>query len=303
MTTTQNNLRGALSLRFGIGKCRLRLVEERNAGRPGAAHLRAMTFDTGTGPGIAEPVTGWLTYPLTPPPWSVVVVIHAHGNRHDIGAREMMEGRPALTRPLGPDLTARGFAALCLDLPCFGTRNTESESAAAKAALWRGGSLAGRMLAELSAQVEWLSQDARFDPGRIGVYGLSMGATLGYWLAAVEPRVAALAQLCCFADIDRLIDSGAHDLHGPYLTVPGLPAIARNGQIAGLVAPRPQLVCVGARDPLTPPDALNVAITDLRAAYAGSERALQILIEPETGHVETPAMRESVLEFFGRTLG
>ncbi|WP_223814104.1 dienelactone hydrolase family protein [Roseicitreum antarcticum] len=261
-----------------------------------------MTYDTGAGPGIAEPVMGWLTHPLTPPPWPVVLVIHAHGNRHDIGARELMEGRPAISRPLGPDLTSRGFAALCLDLPCFGARNGESESAAAKAALWQGESLAGRMLAELSAQVAWLSQDPRFDPGRIGVYGLSMGATLGCWLAAVEPRVAALAQLCCFADIGQLIESGAHDLHGLYLTVPGLPALARNGQIAGLVAPRPQLVCVGALDPLTPPDALDVAITDLRAAYAGSEHALDVLVEPETGHVETPAMRDRVMGFFDRTL-
>jgi hypothetical protein len=146
-----------------------------------------------------------------------------------------------------------------------------------------------------------LAADPRF--GAIGLYGLSMGATLGYWLAAVEPRIAALAQLCCLADLDSLIASGAHDLHGIYLTVPGLPALARNGVIAGLVAPRPQLVCLGAQDPLTPPDALGLALADLQAGYAGATGALEVLVDPDAGHVETMAMRDRVLGFLARHLG
>lgn len=281
-------LRRALAARFGIGGVRLGAVVER-AVEPG---LRALDFG---------PMAGFLTHPLTPPPWPVVLVIHAHGNRYEIGARELIEGRPALAGPLGPALAARGMAALCLDLPCFGVRAGVSESAAAKAALWRGGSLAGQMLDELAAQVDWLERDGRF--GLIGVYGLSMGATLGYWLAAVEGRIAALAQLCCLADIEALIETGAHDLHGIYLTVPGLPALARNGVIAGLVAPRPQLVCLGGKDPLTPPGALAVALEHLRAGYAGCPAALEVLIDPEVGHVETPAMRARVLDFLAESLG
>ena len=80
---------------------------------------------------------------------------------------------------------------LAIDLPCFGARATLRESAAAKAALWRGGSLAGQMLGELASALDWLAARSAPMPARIGVFGLSMGATLGYWLAAVEPRVAA----------------------------------------------------------------------------------------------------------------
>ncbi len=40
-----------------------------------------------------------------------------------------------------------------------------------------------------------------------------------------------------------------HDLHGIYLTIPGLLEVAGNGEIAGLIAPRPQLICIGDRDP------------------------------------------------------
>jgi dienelactone hydrolase len=288
------NLTDRLRIRFEIGRHPLRHQTEERAGQ-GVSRLRFQAAD-------GENVTGWLVCPAAAAPWPVVLVIHAHGNRYDIGARELIDGRPAQPGPLGPDLAARGIASVCLDLPCFGERAGEAESAAAKAALWRGGSLAGRMLGELSSQIDWISGDARFDCARIGVYGLSVGATLCYWLAAVDRRIAALAQLCCLADLDRLIETGAHDLHGIYLTIPGLPAIARNGQIAGMVAPRPQLVCLGAQDPLTPPDALAVALEDLRAGYAGAEPALEVLVDPEVGHVETPAMRARVLAFFGRYL-
>lgn len=282
----------ALRDRFEVAGQPLTFRSE-EAASPG---LRRLCFAGSDG----QEVRGWLMLPAGPPPWPVVLVIHAHGNRYHIGAREVLDGRPAQPRPLGPDLVALGMAALCLDMPCFGERRGESESAAAKAALWRGGSLAGRMLGELSAQVDWLAADPRF--GSIGIYGLSMGATLGYWLAAVEPRIAALAQLCCLADIHTLIASGAHDLHGHYLTIPGLPALARNGVIAGMVAPRPQLVCIGARDPLTPPDALEIALADLRAGYAAVPEALSVVIDPDTGHVETPAMREEVLAFLAHSL-
>jgi hypothetical protein len=288
----RDGLRARLAARFGIGRHGVAFQAE----RPVEAGRIALQFRSDGG----EAASGWMTHPASPPPWPVVLVIHAHGARYDIGAKELVEGRAAQPRPLGPDLAARGLAAVCIDLPCFGSRADVTESAAAKADLWAGGSLAGRMLSELASHLDWIAADPRF--GRIGACGLSMGATLGYWLAAVEPRIAALAQLCCLADLDRLIASGAHDRHGIYLTVPGLPALARNGVVAGLVAPRPQLVCLGALDPLTPPDALGVALADLRAGYRGAEHALDVLVDPDVGHVETPAMRARVLDFLAGNL-
>ncbi len=89
-------------------------------------------------------------------------------------------------------------------------------------------------------------------PGRVGVMGLSMGATLAYWLAALDSRITSAAHLCCFADMGELVASGAHQLHGLYMVVPGLVHEYRTGDIAGSVAPRPQLACMGATDPLTP---------------------------------------------------
>jgi hypothetical protein len=126
-----------------------------------------------------------------------------------------------------------------------------------------------------------------------------MGATLAFWLGALEPRVRAVAQLCVLADIACLIASGAHDRHAPYLTVPGLVPFLSTGSIAGLVAPRPQLVCLGSDDPLTPQEAREKAIADARACYVRvpSGENLHVFIEPDTGHRETLAMREKVLAF------
>ena len=140
--------------------------------------------------------------------------------------------------------------------------------------------------------------------GRIGVFGISMGATLGYWLASVDARLGCVAQLCCFADFGRLVETGAHDLHGIYLTIPGLLERTSNGGIAGLIAPRPQLIGIGDLDPLTPPDAVDLALSQTRAAYeaAGAPDNLVLHREAATGHAESPAMREAVLAFFARHL-
>ncbi|MDP2739616.1 MAG: CocE/NonD family hydrolase [Pseudorhodobacter sp.] len=230
-------------------------------------------------------------------PLPAVLVIHAHGDRHDIGADELIQGRSALDGPLGPALAARGIASLCLDMPCFGMRSGHSEAALSKALLWEGRSLAGQMLGECRAALDWLAAQPELRADRIGVFGISMGATLGYWLAAVDPRIRALVQECCLADFRTLIAMGAHDLHGPYLTIPGLLPLAANGTIAGMIAPRAQFVGLGDRDPLTPPAAADTALTQLRAAYASAGGRLVIHREPEAGHQETPAMRAAALAF------
>ncbi|MCU0907457.1 MAG: hypothetical protein MUF73_08420 [Rhodobacteraceae bacterium] len=284
------DLRARLAARFETLDHPLRFESEVPDG--GAQRL---TFATAGG----EPVRGYMIRPDRAGPAPVVLVIHAHGARYGIGAREILDGRPSLVSPVGPLLAGLGYAVLCLDMPCFGDRAGTLEGPASKAALWMGRSLAGQMLGESHAALTWaLAQD--WCDGRAGVWGLSMGATLGTWLAAVDSRVACLIQLCCLADLGALIASGAHDLHGPYMTVPGLVALASAGQIAGLVAPRPQFVGWGDADPLTPPHATEPALEQARAAYAGGPFVEHR--EAGGGHAETPAMRAAWQAFLTRHL-
>lgn len=245
-------------------------------------------------------LTGWSAAAAGAP---ALVYIHAHGGRYDIGARELLDGRAALLSPLGPVLAKAGIAALCIDLPCFGARAAETESAASKRHLWHGTTLFGEMLADLTGTIDWLQALQGIDPNRIGAFGLSMGATLTFWLAALDPRIKAAAHLCCFADLATLVAEGGHDRHGQYMTVPGLLPAFRTGEIAGLIAPRPQIACMGSEDALTPPVAIERGLTDLIAAYAaqGAEDHLTTLIEP-VGHVETATMRAAVLRFMAAHL-
>lgn len=254
-------------------------------------HLR---FDLG------EPVRGLLARPSRPEGrLPAVLYCHAHGAKYEIGASELIDGRPSLIGPYGPALAEAGFVTLSIDMPTFGDRQVPGENALSKALLWQGKTLMGKMLGDLLAAFDWLAARSDVDPRRIAALGLSMGATHAFFLGAIEPRLARVAHLCCYADWATLVETGAHDLHGHYMTVPGLLAKTSIGEIAGLIAPRPQLICIGEADPLTPPEAVARAYGETLSAYraAGAESALRLILEPGIGHAETPRMREAVMAF------
>lgn len=248
-------------------------------------------------------VRGILTRPLNVTGKRPAILYgHSHGGRYDIGASELLVGREYLQSPLGPVFARAGYVTLCLDMPVFGERATTKESAAAKALLWYGKSLFGQMLSDHAAALTYLASRADVEADSIGAFGISMGCTLSYWLAAMDDRIKAVAQLCCFADQRSMIELGAHDGHGIYMTVPGLLAEADAGDIAAMVAPRPQLVTIGEADSLTPPLAVERAWSVLKPAYAAVPDNLQLISEAGIGHRETPRMRDAMLAFFERYL-
>jgi hypothetical protein len=249
---------------------------------------------------------GIMTYPVEiPSPAPAIVYIHAHGGDYGLGAAELTEGRPQLLGPLGPVFAREGYVTLAIDLRCFGSRAHEAESATAKKLAWYGRTLLGDMIGDQAAALGWLAARPEVDPGRIAAFGMSMGATLAYFLAAVDPRIAAVAHLCCLADLATLVESGVHDRHGHYMTVPGLLAETSTGAIAGLVAPRPQFIGVGMGDALTPEPAFNRALAEVRMAYAelAALDALRVFVEPTSGHTETSGHRQQVLAFLRDAIG
>ena len=264
----------------------------------GNGPLRRLTFQNQDG----EPVPALHLPSRT---GAAVLYCHAHGGDYALGMAELTDGRPALQGPYLAEFVARGWGALCLELPCFGARAGMAEGATAKARLWHGRTLFGQMLGEERAGLAWLAARHEVDPRRLAVMGISMGGTLAWWLAALDDRPRAAVTMCCFADLGQLIESGAHDRHGHYMTVPGLLRHTTTGQLSGLAAPRPLLHCVGFADWSTPRDAYAVATAELRSAYAAAAAAPALeLHEAETpGHEETPAMRAAVLAFLDRHLG
>src|SRR5690606_35637260 len=199
-------------------------------------------------------------------------------------------------------LARAGYVTLCIDMPVFGERANVSEGFAAKALLWHGKSLLGQMLNDHAAALTYLAGRDDVDPGRSGAFGISMGCVLSYWLAAMDERIAAVAHPCCFADFRTMIELGAPDGHGSYLTAPALPSAADGGILAALIAPPPQLVCIGAADSLTPPAAVARAWSELEPAYVNAPGMLQKVSEPGIGHQETPRMRAAALAFFAENV-
>lgn len=258
-------------------------------------HLTLMLGDT--------EVRGILTRPLkVEGRLPAILYGHSHGGRYDIGDDELLDGREYLLDPLGPVFARAGYVTLCIDMPVFGKRATVTESAAAKALLWYGKGLFGQMLCDHSAALTYLASRPDVDPARIGAFGISMGCMLSYWLAAMDERIAAVAHLCCFADLRTMIELGNHDGHGVYLIVPGLLNEADAGAIGALVAPRPQLICIGEADSLSPPAAVARAWEETSAAYASIGGVLEKVSEPGVGHRETVRMREAMLAFFAQHL-
>jgi len=241
-----------------------------------------------------------LLLPEGPGPHPAVLYCHAHGGQYDLGRSELFQGARWLCGPYGPALVGAGFAVLCVDMPGFGARRSDGrESALAKAGLWQGRPLFGQMVAAQLQALAWLREQDGIDPDRIITLGVSMGGALALWTAALAPKVAACVQLNIFANLAPLIAAGGHDRHGIYLTVPGLLELTDIGEIAGLIAPRPQFIGLGALDPFTPPDARRAALAQVQGAYRRENNALTVHLEATGEHGETPAMRQAVFEFLG----
>lgn len=296
MAITRETLAALLSFH----EPRLELISAETAVREGYVFERLTLDLEGVGP-----VRAFLTRPTTGGgPHPAILYGHSHGGRHEIGASELMDGRSYLLSPYGPLLARSGYVALCLDMPTFGDRDDVEESSAAKAHIWYGTSLIGQMISEQSAALTYLSSRDDVDPGRIGAFGISLGSTLAYWHAALDLRLRAIAHLCCYADYATLVELGAHDNHGIYLLVPGMLRHTSTGEIAGMVAPRPQLICLGEDDELTPPLSVERALAVTRPMYeqAGAPEALEVFLQAGVDHRETPEMHEKVMAFFEREL-
>ena len=234
----------------------------------------------------------------------VVLYNHAHGGVFELGKDELLEGRAELQQPpYVVPLVERGYAVLCLDMWGFGERRGRSHSELFKALLWQGQVLWGMMVYDSLRALDYLTSRDDVDGARIGTLGLSMGSTMAWWLAALDPRVKVCVDLCCLTDFQALLEARGLDGHGIYYYVPSLLKYFTTAQINALIAPRPHLSLAGRFDPLTPTAGLERIDLELREVYAaaGAPEAWR-LERYDVGHYETAAMRAAALTFLERWL-
>lgn len=234
----------------------------------------------------------------------VIIFNHSHGGNYSLGKDELLKGSCYLQQPdYATELTSKGYSALAIDAWAFGERRGRSESEIFKQMLWSGQVMWGMMVYDSLKATDYLVSRPDVDPSRIGTLGLSMGSTMAWWLAALDPRIKVCVDICCLTDYQALMNSRGLDEHGIYYYVPALLKHFTSAQINALIAPRPHLALAGNYDRLTPINGLERIDEELKKVYhlEQAEDAWQ-LKRFDCGHLETAAMREEVLAFLGKWL-
>lgn len=255
-----------------------------------------------------EPVPALLLIPdkrATPAPG--LLFIHWHGGMYDLGKEQLLKGvdvQPAYA----PVCAEKGLVTLAIDSWCFGERKHEAdghtgEEDTFKLMLWRGQVLWGMMMFDELRALDYLRSRPEVDARRLGAFGMSMGATKAWWLAALEPRLSVCIDVCCLTDYDALIKARGLSGHGVYYFVPSLLKHFNTPQINELIVARPRLSVNGRLDPLTPPAGVERVRDYLAPLYARYGRAEDCRIQLfDCAHAELPEMRSEILQWMDRYL-
>jgi len=255
-----------------------------------------------------EPVPALLLIPDKRQPRAPgMLYIHWHGGTYPTGKDELLTGRKVLPA-YAPVMAEKGIVTLAIDSWCFGERMHDKDGRngewdAFKHMLWQGRVLYGMMLFDEFRAVDYLVSRPEVDPNRIGAFGLSMGATKAWWLAALDPRIKLCIDLCCLTDFDELIKINNLKGHGIYYYVPSLLKHFSTAQINELIVPRAHLSLNGRRDLLTPPAGVERVRDYLQPLYQRYGKADDCRIELfDCGHEELPEMRQLVLAWLDKHL-
>ncbi|MBL9177781.1 MAG: hypothetical protein JNM65_06945 [Verrucomicrobiaceae bacterium] len=267
-------------------------------------------FDNGAG----EIVKGYVFVPKNATPQSrapAILYCHWHGGQYDSGKAEMLRTN-ATPVPAGPALARAGYVVLGIDAPCFGERNGggpdgpqqkggNGEMTAAKFNLWAGRTLWGMIVRDDLTALDYLCSRPEVDARRVGVTGISMGATRSWWIMAMDDRPCAAVCVGCMTRYEELIRAGMLKAHGIYYFVPGMLKHFDSEAVIALAAPRPMLFMTGDQDGGSPVEGVRKIGEIVSKVYAlhGDAAAgrFENAIYPGVGHVYLPEMWEKTMRW------
>ncbi|MSU40408.1 MAG: dienelactone hydrolase [Pedosphaera sp.] len=275
--------------------------------------LEKFQFDNGAG----ATVPGYLLLPKTATAQKKapgILYCHWHGGQYRVGKDEVFATN-ATPVAAGPALVRQGYVVIAVDAYCFGERNGQGpggvkeldgggEMTAAKFQLWMGRTLWGMMLRDDLSALDILAARPEVDAARIGVTGISMGATRAWWLMALDERLKAGVAVCCLTRYQNLIEKECLRCHGIYYFVPGMLRHFDSEAVVALAAPRALLFQSGEDDLGSPVEGIKLIEEKVRPAYRlhGKSDDFQSIIYPRTGHVYTPAMWEKTVAWLDKHL-
>lgn len=240
---------------------------------------------------------------------------HWHGGQYDRGKIELFQSEHTPVPP-GPTLVERGYVILAIDAYCFGERNghgpggseekgNAGELTAAKFNLWAGRTLWGMIVRDDLMALDYFCSRPEVDAQRVGVTGISMGATRTWWLMALDDRPKAGVAVCCLTRYQDLIEAQMLKAHGIYYFVPGMLNQFDTEAVIACIAPRPFLSLAGATDSGSPvPGIRKIENLSLPAwKLYGREADFRSVVYPDVGHVYTPEMWREMLVWFESKMG
>ena len=290
---------------------RLPKVETLSTEDRGDYVVEKFQFDNGAG----ATVPGYL---LRPKKLSgkapAILYCHWHGGDYEIGKEELFQAKHT-PEPPGPALAKLGFVVLGIDAYCFGERNgrgpggpaetgSNGEMTASKFNLWVGRTLWGMLLRDDLMALDYLAARPEVDARRIGVTGMSMGATRSWWLMALDERIQTGVAVACLTRYQNLMEHESLKAHGIYYFVPKLLNHFDTEAVVALIAPRPVLFMNGDQDDGSPVDGIRAIEQSVRPAYRlyGKESEFQSFIYAGQGHVYTPEMWAKTLAWMKERL-
>lgn len=271
--------------------------------------LEKFEFNNGAG----ATVPGYLLLPaVRSGKVPAILFCHWHGDEYDMGKEELFRSdrRPEAA---GPALVRRGYAVMGIDAYGFGERNGKgpggdderngnAELTASKFNLWIGRSLWGMILRDDLLAFDYLLSRSEIDSSRIGVTGISMGATRAWWLMALEERLRAGVAVGCMTRYQNLILSESLHAHGIYYFVPGLLNSFDTEAVVSLAAPRPLLFLTGDSDPGSPIDGMGIIAGKVQSIFDryGKPDLFESVIFKDTGHSYIPEMWSRMLKWMDK---
>ena len=141
------------------------------------------------------------------------------------------------------------------------------------------------------------------DSQRLGAFGMSMGSSKAWWLAALEPQVTLTVDVCCLTDYESLIAANGLSGHGTHYFVPSLLKQFDTTGVNELIVPRAHLSVNGRNDPLTPPagvEKIRERLLPLYRQYGGEQNCRIELFD--CAHEELPEMRSMIIDWMRRYL-
>ncbi len=214
-------------------------------------------------------------------PGPAVLAIHGHGAGKSMVC-DIDDGDPARRAEIisgggayAHELACRGFVVFAPDLRCFGERQDPQWDPAGHkydcdwnlvCAVMAGVNPIAQNLWDLKRCLEVLGAQPLVDDRRLGVAGLSYGATMSLLLAAMDDRVRAVV-VSGFLSSWEAAHRVPWNMCGSQVMWNQI-GLVEHIDLAALVAPRPMLIETGIHDPIFPVGPARATVARLRDIYS-----------------------------------